>query len=190
MFQRLRISRGRAQCLALVLVAGIAILSLLTVSIPSPFFPIRNASQHLSTSTPTAPAWHDTSAIARAARPIEDGVFPIRLQHLEDLRVNKNFSRIWISSAFLDSRPLVVGADPEVTILGVGGEAFVWESQLAPALACYIVAKQAYAEPIRIVSTAHVQNLPNHPDRAGLRTLATVMFTCPFPHSRFPSTDM
>ena len=190
MFQRLRISRGRgrAQCLALVL--GIAILSYLTIGTPSSLFTIRQSSQHVPTSTTTAPAWHDTSAIARAARPLEDGVFPTRLQHLEELRVNKNFSSVWISSAFLDSRPLVVGADPEVTILGVGGEAFVWESQLAPALACYIVAKQAYAEPIRIVSTAHVQNLPNHPDRAGLRTLATVMFTCPFPHSRFPSTDM
>lgn len=71
-------------------------------------------------STHLAPAWHDFVLVNGMTRPLEQAVLPVALRHLDALHVNNTFSPIWISSAFLDTRPIVVGAAPEIAILGVG----------------------------------------------------------------------
>ena len=63
------------------------------------------------------PVWHDHSAIAALAQPHSTQVAPLYLAHLAQYEVAPPFNLIYLVSAWLDPRPVIVHSVPEVALV-------------------------------------------------------------------------
>lgn len=170
---------GTRRCLAPALLITATLLLAAIIALPS-----ISSGPHqrppLPPSTRVAPAWHNYTSVNLASRPFQDGIFPLRLTHLDELRVEKPFAGFWIASAFVDSRPLLVKAAPEVTILGVGpgslADEMGWDKS---PLLCYVLLKQpGIRGTVTAISVpAYISALPDSHTDTKLHT--GLMVTCP-----------
>ncbi|KAL8293012.1 hypothetical protein RQP46_000706 [Phenoliferia psychrophenolica] len=171
---------GTRRCLAPVLVILATAFIALTVFLPTSGSTPRASRDALPSKDRARPAWHNYTSVDRASRPLDDGVFPLRLTHLDELRVEAPFSKLWLASAFVDSRPLVVKAAPEVTILAVGLSALAdemgWDKT---PLVCYILLKQpgARGSVKHLLVPAYMTALPDSHTDAKIFT--GLLVTCP-----------
>ncbi|KAM0752332.1 hypothetical protein T439DRAFT_324412 [Meredithblackwellia eburnea MCA 4105] len=144
-----------------------------------------NSQSSSSTSTsqePASPSWTNYSEVASFTRPVENAVLPIRLWHLDSLKVDKTFAPIWLASAFVDTRPRLVGASSEVALLAVGPTALTMDFSFNETpLVCYIIVqpKGRNSKTIHLTSRAAIAALPDaHID---LKKWAGVQIMCPIP---------
>ncbi|KAL8277457.1 hypothetical protein RQP46_010179 [Phenoliferia psychrophenolica] len=158
---------------ALLAVLGVLTFVFLTPHLP---FSLPNAARK-----PQGRSYYE--AVANASRPLDAGVIHVPLPHLDEPRIREaGFAPFWISSAWLDPRPLIVEAAPEVTIFGVGPREMVealeggMKGDETP-LWCYILVKQpGVADATRLVSRAYFSVMPDvHIETS---TFASVKVTC------------
>ncbi|KAI5479107.1 hypothetical protein MNV49_004106 [Pseudohyphozyma bogoriensis] len=129
----------------------------------------------LPTSRNRTAAWQDYRRIKALTRPAGSHVLaPKHLSHLANSHsIDKSHSAVWILSAYLDTRPLVVGGAPEVAVLGGGGEDLMKDGLGAQeAFWCFFATKGGkYGQ-----SKAYVRWLPDsHPE---LKKYVPAMWTC------------
>ncbi|KAK4705636.1 hypothetical protein P7C70_g579, partial [Phenoliferia sp. Uapishka_3] len=164
----------------------LAVLAILLLALFSSLLPhlaapkeARHASLPRTGSPP--PQWRNFTSVNAATRPFEDGVFPIKLTHLNELRLKAPWSDVWIASAFVDSRPVLVGVAPEIVILGVGhgalADQMAWDKS---PLVCYVLVKQRQQrkeEAVTLILPAYITALPDsHVDE---KWYSGLMISCP-----------
>ncbi|KAI5477834.1 hypothetical protein MNV49_005918 [Pseudohyphozyma bogoriensis] len=161
-------------------------------SLPSPASVVRLATTSSSSSAVGIPAtqdrlplWHDFGAIKARTRPVSSQVLAtFGLAHLlaDKTLPDSLFEDIWLTSAFLDTRPLVVGATPEVALIGaarseLGREGWSYEARSDTPLECHIAVRTRRGDDRFIVTPSLLTPMPDSHGRD--KNKVPVIWTCP-----------
>ena len=125
--------------------------------------------------------WHDLGAIRARARPISQTVVPLHLRHFEDNLAPDPFRKIYAVSAWLDTRPVVVGMAPQVAVIatmqGAGFMSFPSGEFPADPVQCFVVVKQkGKRTPVHLVGQTTLNALPD--PHEGERDFVAVIYNC------------
>lgn len=125
--------------------------------------------------------WHDLGAIRTNARPASQVVAPVLLRHLEEAGAPAPFATIYAVSAWLDTRPLVVGLAPQVAVIatmqGAGFMAYPSGAFPEDPVQCFVVVKRkGERKAIHFVGQTTLNALPD--PHEGERDFVTVVFNC------------
>ncbi|KAI5478732.1 hypothetical protein MNV49_004657 [Pseudohyphozyma bogoriensis] len=108
-------SRSWRSLTAVVLAALIGTAALYATHLPSRLSRPSESSDTIS----NRPAWNSVAQIRRLTRPVDNVAAPRRLSHLTlNYTVQPPFDAVWVVSAYLDTRPLVAEAAPDLVVLG------------------------------------------------------------------------
>jgi hypothetical protein len=125
--------------------------------------------------------WHDLSAIRARTRPASQTVAPLHLHHFNTDTAPDPFQTIYAVSAWLDTRPVVVGMAPQVAVIatmkGAGFMSFPSGEFPEDPVQCFVVVKhKGKRRAVHFVGQTTLNALPD--PHEGERDFVTVMYNC------------
>jgi len=125
--------------------------------------------------------WHDWRAIQAQTRPRSQTVAPLHLRHFDEHAAPDPFRTVYAVSAWLDSRPAVVGMAPQVAVVatmrGAGFMSFPSGAFAEDPVQCFVVFKrEGERTPVHFVGQTTLNALPDPHESE--RDFVTVIFNC------------
>ncbi|KAL8287360.1 hypothetical protein RQP46_003812 [Phenoliferia psychrophenolica] len=140
---------------------------------------------------PIAPVWYNYAAIKAVTLPASNAIAPLLLRHLAELHAPPPYESVYIISAWLDTRPILVDHPPEIALVAqMQGEPFIqpFPGSAYPdcPLQCFVVMRKGGKEQ-RGTSKAKVAGVPDIHEHEKL--YAGVVFNCPLAFDDEPTVD-